>query len=103
MAVQLPAEGHDTEFTIAVPSLASAPTPGTGSSRPHLPWTSSTTKAVLVDKLVEIWPPALQLPTDGHDIASTSSLPSALSRVVPGSSNADCQWPWTSFARNTWL
>ena len=68
-ALQLPAEAHDTDWTVReFPPGLRAAVPGTSMAVCQVPFTSLTTKRhAASDELSVYDPPALQLPAEAHD------------------------------------
>src|SRR6266480_2179475 len=103
-ALQLPADGQDTELTVAYPPPLSVAVPGTSFACPQVPPVSLATKAWNVAMpstvLDAYWPPAAQFPGAPHDIELTLADPPALRAPEPGISLALPQVPLVCVTTN---
>src|SRR6266702_661955 len=97
-ATQFPAGAHDTELTMAYPSLFRASRPGTLIAWPQAPLLSLTTNPW--NSLWSYHPPASQLPGDAHDTELTFAVPLMFSAPRPGTSIARPQRPFFSLTTN---
>src|SRR5258708_873509 len=68
-ALQLPAEAHDTDAT---PASTTLPRPRTLLALPQVPFRSLTTNACAPPATSRKAPPAVQSPSEGHEIDSTA-------------------------------
>src|SRR6266702_92590 len=91
-ATQFPAGAHDTELTMAYPSLFRASRPGTLIAWPQAPLLSLTTNPW--NSLCSYHPPAAQLPGEAHDTDLTSVCWPACGARRPGTLIA---WPQAPF------